>query len=128
MLSLPGKFVNIHYCGRAPEKNYWDRKTASDIERYSSTIAGQWTDYIRPQENGERTDVRWVALTNRKGIGLLTSGEPLLEFNASYFTPEDLSTGAQHDYQADPARRRDAAAELPPDGRGRRQQLGRADT
>jgi beta-galactosidase len=102
MLSLPGRFENVRYYGRGPDDNYWDRKTASDIGLYSSTVAGQWVDYIRPQENGEKTDVRWVALTDRKGVGLLASGEPLLEFNASHFTPEDLSTGARHDYQLTP--------------------------
>jgi beta-galactosidase len=102
MLSLPGQFDNVRYYGRGPDENYWDRKTASDVGLYSSTVDGQWTDYIRPQENGERTDVRWVALTNDKGVGLLASGEPLLEFNASHFTPEDLSTGARHDYQLTP--------------------------
>ena len=102
MLSLPGRFANIRYYGRGPEENYWDRRTASDVGLYSSTVAGQWTDYIRPQENGERTDVRWVALTDGRGVGLLASGEPLLEFNASHFTPEDLSAGARHDYQLTP--------------------------
>jgi beta-galactosidase len=77
--------------------------TGSDVGRYSSTVAAQWTEYIRPQENGNKTDVRWVALTNKRGIGLLASGEPLLEVNASHFTPEDLSVGARHDYQLTPA-------------------------
>jgi beta-galactosidase len=102
MLTLPGRFANIRYYGRGPDDNYWDRRTASDVGVYSSTVAGQWIDYIRPQENGEKTDVRWVALTDHKGVGLLASGEPLLEFNASHFTPEDLSAGARHDYQLTP--------------------------
>ena len=71
---------------------------------YSSTVSGQWTGYIRPQENGNKTDVRWVALTDRRGVGLLACGEPLLEVNASHFTPEDLSAGARHDYQLTPRR------------------------
>ena len=64
--------------------------------------SGQWTPYIRPQENGNKTDVRWAALTDRGGVGLLVSGEPLLEVNASHFTPEDLSVGVRHDYQLTP--------------------------
>lgn len=102
MLSLPGRFENVRYYGRGPDENYWDRKTASDVGLYSSRVSRLGTDYIRPQENGERTDVRWVALTDDRGVGLLASGEPLLEFNASHFTPEDLSTGARHDYQLTP--------------------------
>lgn len=102
MLFLPGELDHVDWYGRGPEENYWDRNTGTDVGLYSSTVAEQWTDYIRPQENGERTDVRWVALTNRSGVGLLASGEPLLEMNASHFTPEDLSVGARHDYQLTP--------------------------
>ncbi len=102
ILLLPKELDAIEFYGRGPEENYWDRNTGSDVGRYSSTVARQWTDYIRPQENGNKTDVRWVALTDRHGTGLLACGEPLLEFNASHFTPEDLSVGARHDYQLTP--------------------------
>jgi beta-galactosidase len=102
ILLLPKELDTIEYYGRGPEENHWDRNTGSDVGRYSSTVARQWTDYIRPQENGNKTDVRWVALTNRHGTGLLATGEPLLEVNASHVTPEDLSVGARHDYQLTP--------------------------
>ncbi|MEQ0562127.1 glycoside hydrolase family 2 TIM barrel-domain containing protein [Amycolatopsis sp. NEAU-NG30] len=102
ILFVPGEFDTLDYYGRGPEENHWDRNTGSDVGVYSSTVAGQWTGYIRPQENGNKTDVRWVALTNRRGAGLLATGEPLLEVNASHFTPEDLSIGARHDYQLTP--------------------------
>ncbi|MGW0141861.1 glycoside hydrolase family 2 TIM barrel-domain containing protein [Streptomyces calvus] len=102
LLLLPRRLDRLHYYGRGPEENHWDRRTGTDVGRYSSTVADLWTPYIRPQENGNRTDVRWAALTDRDGRGLLVSGEPLLEVNASHFTPEDLSTGARHDYQLTP--------------------------
>ena len=54
------------------------------------------------QEDGQRTDARWVAFTNDQGKGLLAAGEPLIEFNASHFTPEELSQGARHSYQLRP--------------------------
>lgn len=92
----------MHYYGRGPEENHWDRNNGTDVGLHSGTVTGQWTPYIRPQENGNRTDVRWVALTDRDGVGLLATGEPLLEVNASHFTPEDLSVGARHDYQLTP--------------------------
>ncbi|MET8849799.1 glycoside hydrolase family 2 TIM barrel-domain containing protein [Amycolatopsis sp. NPDC004625] len=104
ILFLPGELDTLDYYGRGPEENHWDRNTGSDVGVYTSTVARQWTGYIRPQENGNKTDVRWVALTNRRGAGLLASGAPLLEFNASHFTPEDLSSGARHDYQLTPRR------------------------
>ncbi|GGL81174.1 beta-galactosidase [Streptomyces fumigatiscleroticus] len=99
LLFLPGRLEHLHYYGRGPEENHWDRNDGTDVGLYSGTVSGQWTPYIRPQENGNKTDVRWVALTGRDGTGLLATGEPLLEVNASHFTPEDLSTGARHDYQ-----------------------------
>lgn len=99
LLFLPGRLEHLHYYGRGPEENHWDRNDGTDVGLYSGTVSGQWTPYIRPQENGNKTDVRWVALTDGDGNGLLASGEPLLEFNASHFTPEDLSLGARHDYQ-----------------------------
>ncbi|KAF3468382.1 glycoside hydrolase family 2 TIM barrel-domain containing protein [Streptomyces sp. Tu 3180] len=102
LLFLPRRLDRLHYYGRGPEENHWDRNTGTDVGRYASTVAGQRTPYIRPQENGNRTDVRWAALTDGGGRGLLVSGEPLLEINASHFTPEDLSAGARHDYQLTP--------------------------
>lgn len=102
LLFLPRRLDRLHYYGRGPEENHWDRNTGTDVGRHMSTVAGQWTPYIRPQENGNKTDVRWAALTDGRGHGLLVSGEPLLEINASHFTPEDLSAGVRHDYQLTP--------------------------
>ncbi|MFV0132806.1 glycoside hydrolase family 2 TIM barrel-domain containing protein [Streptomyces sp. HMX87] len=102
MLFLPRGLDRLHWYGRGPEENHWDRNTGTDVGLYSGTVAEQWTPYIRPQENGNKTDVRWVALTDRRGAGLLATGEPLLEVNASHFTPEDLSAGLRHDYQLTP--------------------------
>ncbi|MFJ8958410.1 glycoside hydrolase family 2 TIM barrel-domain containing protein [Lentzea sp. NPDC102401] len=110
MLFLPGELSRIRFLGRGPHENHWDRRTGSDVGVYSSTVAEQWTGYIRPQENGNKTDVRWIALVNGGGRGLLAYGEPLLEVNASYFTPEDLSKGVRHDYQL--TRRQDVVLRL----------------
>ncbi|MFG2725527.1 glycoside hydrolase family 2 TIM barrel-domain containing protein [Streptomyces canus] len=102
ILFLPRRLDRLHYYGRGPEENHWDRNNGTDVGLYSGAVAEQWTPYIRPQENGNKTDVRWAALTGRDGVGLLVSGEPLLEVNASHFTPEDLSSGVRHDYQLTP--------------------------
>ncbi|MGD6748049.1 glycoside hydrolase family 2 TIM barrel-domain containing protein [Streptomyces sp. BH106] len=107
ILRLPAALERLHYYGRGPEENHWDRNDGTDVGRWSSTVAEQWTSYIRPQENGNKTDVRWAALTDGRGRGLLvaadpTAEHPLLEFTASHLTPEDLSVGARHDYQLDP--------------------------
>ncbi|MER6242741.1 glycoside hydrolase family 2 TIM barrel-domain containing protein [Streptomyces griseorubiginosus] len=102
ILFLPRGLDRLHWFGRGPEENHWDRNDGTDVGLWSGTVAEQWTPYIRPQENGNKTDVRWAALTGRDGEGLLVSGEPLLEVNASHFTPEDLSNGVRHDYQLTP--------------------------
>lgn len=107
LLFLPGRLDRLRWYGRGPEENHWDRNTGTDVGVYSGTVSGQWTPYIRPQENGNKTDVRWIALTGRDGSGLLVSGDglsdaPLLEVNASHVTPEDLSAGVRHDYQLTP--------------------------
>ncbi|MER7729175.1 glycoside hydrolase family 2 TIM barrel-domain containing protein [Streptomyces sp. NPDC096323] len=102
LLHLPAALEQLHYYGRGPEENHWDRKDGTDVGRWSGTVSGQWTPYLRPQESGNKTDVRWAALTDRQGRGLLVSGDGLLEVNASHFTPEDLSVGARHDYQLTP--------------------------
>lgn len=102
LLFLPARLEKLRYYGRGPEENHWDRNNATDVGLYSGTVTGQRTSYLRPQESGNKTDVRWIALTGGDGPGLLVTGEPLLEVNASHFTPEDLSVGARHDYQLTP--------------------------
>ncbi|WP_217179761.1 glycoside hydrolase family 2 TIM barrel-domain containing protein [Streptomyces sp. AC495_CC817] len=102
ILHLPRRLDRLHYYGRGPEENHWDRNNGTDVGLYSGSVADQWSGYIRPQENGNKTDVRWAALTDRDGEGLLIAGDSLLEVNASHFTPEDLSTGLRHDYQLTP--------------------------
>ena len=102
MLLLPGGLDTAHYYGRGPAENHWDRKIGSHVGVHRSAVRDLGTDYVRPQENGNRADVRWIALVSRSGAGLLASGEPLLEVNASHFTPEDLSLGLRHDYQLVP--------------------------
>jgi beta-galactosidase len=68
---------------------------------YKSTVAGQWVEYSRPQENGNKTDVRWVALTNAQGLGLLAVGDPTLEVAARHFTKDDMER-AGYTFQMQP--------------------------
>ena len=85
----PG-FGQVEYFGRGPWENYWDRNTASFIGLYQSTIDEQYTPYVRPQENGYKTDVRWVTLSGIKDISLKFSGEPLICFSSLPFTYDDM--------------------------------------
>ncbi len=83
-------FSEIAWYGRGPWENYWDRNTASFVGIYQSTVDEQFTPYVRPQENGYRTDVRWVTLENPQNIVLKFSGNPLLCFSALPYTYDDM--------------------------------------
>ena len=89
-LELPRTFDRITWYGRGPFENYWDRKTAADVGLYSGSVADQYVAYVRPQENGYKTDVRWVTLTNRAGVGLLAVGMPDLSMSALHNPLEDF--------------------------------------
>jgi beta-galactosidase len=67
-LQLSKQFEQLHYYGKGPFENYADRNTAAFINKYSSTVSNQYTPYIRPQENGYKTNTRWLQLTNNNGI------------------------------------------------------------
>jgi len=95
IMTLPVEFENIIWNGRGPHENYWDRKTGSPVGVYSGKVMDLYHPYIRPQENGNRTDVRWVALINDKGIGLLAVGRPLLSISAHHFIDEDFDPGLE---------------------------------
>jgi beta-galactosidase len=89
---LDKEYDQVSYFGRGPWENYMDRKTGSFIGWYKTKVADMYTPYIRPQENGYRTDVRWVSLTNNKGQGLLVAGEPLICFSAHHNTVTDFTS------------------------------------
>ncbi|MCP2597894.1 DUF4981 domain-containing protein, partial [Candidatus Aminicenantes bacterium AC-335-L06] len=90
---LPPEFDHINWFGRGPHETYWDRKTGARIGLYKGSIWEQYHPYIRPQENGNKTDVRWVALTTKDGYGLLAIGMPLLYASAYHFLNEDFDEG-----------------------------------
>ncbi|MGQ1889291.1 glycoside hydrolase family 2 TIM barrel-domain containing protein [Thermophagus sp. OGC60D27] len=71
VLLLPREFDQLTWFGRGPWENYVDRKASAFVGLYKSSVSNQLEPYERPQENGNKTDVRWAALTNRKGIGLM---------------------------------------------------------
>jgi beta-galactosidase len=94
-MAIPGQFSKMSWFGRGPNESYWDRKTGSAIGLYSGPVEEQFHPYVRPQETGNKTDVRWLALTNKDGAGLLAVGMPLLSASAWPFTMEDLEE-AEH--------------------------------
>ena len=91
-LRLPAGFHNVEYFGRGEVDNYWDRKVGAPLGRYSTTAEEMGFPYVRPQETGHRTDVRWVALTDNSGRGLVVVADGTLEFNALRNSVEDYDS------------------------------------
>ncbi|GHT34259.1 beta-galactosidase [Planctomycetales bacterium] len=114
---LPGEYNQVEYYGRGPDENYWDRKEGSAVGRYETTVEEMFVaDYTEPGDNGNRTDVRWVAFRNKDGKGFLFCSMPseenvksrgqvkgkldagTLSFEASHFSQEELEKN-DHPYK-----------------------------
>lgn len=97
-VEFPGDYKTVTWFGRGPQENYWDRRTGADVGLYSAAVEQFIHRYVRPQENGNRTDVRWVSLTSGDGSGIKIEGIPLVEFSAWPYRMEDLERG-RHIYE-----------------------------
>jgi len=91
-LQLAREYENMEWLGRGPQENYCDRNTGALVGLYNGKVKDQYWAYIRPQENGNKTDVRWVAFTNNEGNGLLSIGSPLLSVSAHHNLMEDFES------------------------------------
>jgi len=98
ILSLNKGFENVEYFGAGPFENYVDRKRAAHIGRYTSTVDDMFVPYIRPQDCGNRTDVRWFTVTSHSGYGILVSAPNLMNFSTLHYTPVDLNE-ADHPFE-----------------------------
>jgi len=94
-MTIPKQFSHIEWFGRGPHESYWDRKAGAAMGRYEGSVAEQFHPYVRPQETGNKTDVRWLALTNDEGTGMLIVGMPALSISALHFTIDDLDPGEE---------------------------------
>ncbi|MFT5884247.1 MAG: beta-galactosidase [Arcticibacterium sp.] len=91
---LPKAFNELNYYGRGPFENYQDRKTAAFLGQYTDLVKNQFENtYIRPQENGYRTDTRWVSLSDAAGHTLKVQGLQPISFSALHFMSEDFDSG-----------------------------------
>jgi beta-galactosidase len=101
-MQLPQELTNLSWFGRGPHENYSDRKTSAIVGIYESTVAEQYVPYVRPQENGYKTDVRWLTVTDGDGAGLRFEGENLFCFAALNNLHEDFeSPGKLSQYRPD---------------------------
>jgi beta-galactosidase len=98
--SIPKEYNKMTWYGKGPHETMFDRKTGAAIGIYSDSIENLIHPYVRPQENGNRTDVRWVMMTNNNGNGLLISdvGGTKLSVSAWPYSMEDLES-AKHNHE-----------------------------
>jgi beta-galactosidase len=92
-MELHQPYENLTYYGRGPLENYIDRYSSSFIGRYEDKVENQFYWYIRPQETGNKTDVRWLTLLDSEGQGVRITGLQPIAFSALHFSPEDLDPG-----------------------------------
>jgi beta-galactosidase len=79
LFQLDQSFENLTWYGRGAHENYWDRAVSARIGLYTGKVSEQYVPYLRPQECGNKTDVRYARLVNGHGIGLEFFGSSLFE-------------------------------------------------
>lgn len=95
---LDGSYDRISWYGRGPLENYSDRNRGAKIGRYEGLVGDQWVPYLRPQECGNKTDVRYAEIRNAEGNGLYWEGRPRFEWNALPFTAQEVEA-SDHAYK-----------------------------
>lgn len=96
-MQMPKEFDQIQYYGRGPIENYADRNNSTDLGKYRQTVDSQFYSYIRPQENGNKTDIRWWRQTTMDGDGLQFVSEAPFSASALHYTIDSLDDGKQKD-------------------------------
>lgn len=97
-LQIPQDYQNVTYLGKGPFENYQDRQLAAAIGRYEENAITDYDSYIRPQESGNKTGVRWMSLTNETGEGLYIGAvDQLLSMSARPYSNENIDD-ALHTY------------------------------
>lgn len=89
-MTMGGEYENMAWFGRGPFESYWDRKTAAFVDLYKGKVLDQYTPYISPQENGNKTDVRWASWVNNTNEGLLVKADSVINVAAHNYTQPDL--------------------------------------
>lgn len=93
MMILPKQYNNFTWYGRGPWENYIDRNQDTFMGIWNGLVENQAHEYYRPQETGNKTDVRWLKLQNSEGKGILVEGAQPLSVSALNIRPEDLDPG-----------------------------------
>ena len=94
-IPMPKSFEKLAYYGRGPFENYVDRRTASFLGLWEQSVSEQFYPYIRPQETGNKTDIRWLRITDEAGRGLEIRAEDPFSASALHYFIETLDDGAE---------------------------------
>ena len=94
-MQMAREYDRVEYYGRGPVENYSDRNSAQFLGVYTSTVADQYYPYIRPQENGNKTDIRWWKVLNAQGKGLQFYSDAPLSMSSLNYTTADLDGGPE---------------------------------
>jgi beta-galactosidase len=89
--ALPSNYGQIIWYGRGPFENYQDRKESANVGLYSGSVEDQHFGYVMPQENGNKTDVRWIRIMDKAETGLKITGKPLVEVNVQNYSQQALN-------------------------------------
>ena len=99
-LRLGREFDRFTWFGRGPMESYPDRKQAMDVGLYSGLVQDQYQQYVRPQENGNKEDVRWAAFTDKQGNGVAFQAAEHLAVTASHYEPRDIDNSRHENGEA----------------------------
>ena len=95
VMDLPYDFENSYFYGRGPKENYADRKDYWYISQWRQTVDEQFFPYIRPQETGTKSDIRWWQQTNKNGVGLRVQASGTFSASALHYNISDLDEGEE---------------------------------
>jgi beta-galactosidase len=105
-MELPGDLQKLKWFGRGPHESHWDRKASARVQTFEGLVRDQYHPYVRPQESGNKTDVRWMTFRREadgRGLMIIADGGegetmgsyPYLSMSALPYAQEDLDDGPQ---------------------------------
>ena len=98
-LQMPASFSKLEYYGRGPEENYIDRHSSAFIGKYEANVKDEYYPYVRPQESGNHTDIRYFSIFNpTTGKGITFEGYAPMECSAIPYLVEDLDAGVEKEH------------------------------
>lgn len=98
---VPAELDQLVWYGQGPHESYVDRQASTTVGLWEAELADQLTPYLRPQESGSHTGVRWAKVTDEHGLGLLLDCEETMDFSAQHWTPAEVES-AFHEHELPP--------------------------